>query len=82
MFHMKKTLTILDLFYSFQQTDECKYVECVPGQWTDWSSKCGLAERMREIVAVERTTMQFNCDGLKRECDNTIETQERDQICE
>ena len=54
----------------------------MPGQWTDWSSKCGLAERMREIVAVERTTMQFNCDGLKRECDNTIETQERDQICE
>ena len=57
------------------------YVDCVPDEWTSWSSQCGLAERMREIVAVERTTMRFDCNNLKKECDNSVESQERNQMC-
>ncbi|XP_066936875.1 uncharacterized protein [Clytia hemisphaerica] len=65
-----------------QKSHECKYVDCVPGPWTEWSSDCGSGERMREILAVQRTTMRFNCDGLKQECSSEVETQERNQLCE
>lgn len=62
-------------------TGECKYVQCVPGPWTEWSAECNDAKRTRSINAVQKTTRRLSCEGLTLTCTKSEETETRTKYC-
>ena len=75
---VKEIITAVDLIL-FQ--GECETFECIPAEWSAWSSQCGKASRQRIINSVQKTVKHYSCDGLKTTCDKDVEKEERNEKC-
>ena len=66
----------------FFHTGECEYVECVPGEWSEFSPQCGKnITRSRPINVLHKTVTRNTCEGLQTSCPTNVETEAKDEIC-
>ena len=69
-------------FPCFFHTGECEYVECVPGEWSEFSPQCGKnITRSRPINVLHKTVTRNTCVGLQTSCPLNVETEAKDEIC-
>ena len=59
----------------------CEFVECQPGEWSEWSAECGNITRNRVINVVEKTEQKESCEGLTTSCPRHEEEETQQKMC-
>ena len=70
-------------YNSFKYSSQgiCNYVQCIYGQWSQWSTTCGIGQRRRSMQTIRKTIQRVNCNGLPLTCSSAPDIQTRNQQC-
>jgi len=60
----------------------CNFVVCLVGEWSSWSTACGVGHRTRYVDTSLKSVMRTSCNGLRQSCHYVkMETRTKNCTC-